>query len=166
MTSAMVSPLSPLWAARSIAVIGATERVGALGRLPISYLQRYGFGGRILPVHPSAGSVLGLPAHVTVAAARDATGPVDLALVMVAAPRVPAAIDDCAAAGVPVAVVMLLRLRRDRRGGRRLCRKRSSRRARAGGMRVVGPNCIGAVGFATGRWPSFSARCSRPTTYR
>jgi acetate---CoA ligase (ADP-forming) len=155
LTSAMVSPLSPLWAARSIAVIGATERVGALGRLPISYLQRYGFGGRILPVHPSAGSVLGLPAHVTVAAARDASGPVDLALVMVAASRVPAAIDDCAAAGVPVAVVMSSGFAEAGPEGVAL-QEEVVRRARAGGVRVVGPNCIGTVGFATGQVSSFS----------
>ena len=44
------SALSALWAASSIAVIGATERPGAMGRLPIDYLQRYGFAGFIAPV--------------------------------------------------------------------------------------------------------------------
>ena len=155
MTSAKVSPLSPLWAARSIAIIGATERVGALGRLPISYLQRYGFGGRILPVHPTAGKVLGLPAHATVAAARDASGPVDLALVLVAASRVPDAIDDCAAAGVPVAVVMSSGFAEAGAEGVAL-QDEVVRRGRAGGVRVVGPNCIGTVGFATGQVSSFS----------
>ena len=103
----MASPLSPLWDARSVAVIGATERAGALGRLPVSFLARYGYSGRVLPVNPTADTVLGLPAYPSVAAAREATGePVDLALVMVSAARVPDAIDDCAAAEVPVAVVM------------------------------------------------------------
>src|SRR5512134_1622703 len=103
----MASLLSPLWDARSVAVVGATERPGALGRLPVQFLQRYGYRGSILPVNPNAQTVLGLASYPSVAAARASTGePVDLALVMVAASRVPDAIDDCAAAGVPVAVVM------------------------------------------------------------
>ena len=38
--STMAHPLTPLWDARSVAVIGATERAGALGRLPVAFLQR------------------------------------------------------------------------------------------------------------------------------
>jgi acyl-CoA synthetase (NDP forming) len=152
----MVSPLSPLWDARAVAVVGATERPGALGGLPVSFLQRYGYGGRILPVNPSAGTVLGLAAHPSVAAAREATGePVDLALVMVAAARVPDAIDDCAAAGVPVAVVMSSGFAEAGAEGAAL-QDEAVRRARAGGVRLVGPNCIGTVGFATGQVSSFS----------
>ena len=152
----MVSPLSPLWDARSVAVVGATERTGALGGLPVAFLQRYGYGGRILPVNPSADTVHGLPAHPSVAAARQATGePVDLALVMVGAARVPDAIDDCAAAGVPVAVVMSSGFAEAGAEGAAL-QEEAVRRARAGGVRLVGPNCIGTVGFAAGQVSSFS----------
>ncbi|HEX6921037.1 MAG TPA: acetate--CoA ligase family protein [Actinomycetes bacterium] len=148
----MGSSLAPLWDARSIAVIGATERTGALGRLPVAYLQRYGYRGRILPINPSAESVLGLPAYPSL---RLAPGPVDLALVMVAAERVPDAIDDCAAAGVPVAVVMSSGFAEAGPEGKAL-QDEVVRRARAGGVRVVGPNCIGSVGFGTGQVASFS----------
>ena len=152
----MASPLLPLWAARSVAVIGATERAGALGRLPVAYLQRYGYRGRILPVNPRSETVLGVPAHPSVAAAREATGePVDLALVMVAAGRVPDSVDDCVAAGVPVAVVMSSGFAEAGPDGAAL-QAEVVRRAQAGGMRVVGPNCIGTVGFATGQVTSFS----------
>lgn len=152
----MASPLSPLWDARSVAVIGATERAGALGRLPVTFLQRYGYRGRILPVHPTAETVLGLPAYASVRAARDATGePVDLALVMVAAARVPDAIDDCAAAGVPVAVVMSSGFAESGEEGAAL-QDEAVRLARAGGVRLVGPNCIGTVGFETGQVTTFS----------
>ena len=74
---------------------------------------------------------------------------------MVAAPRVPAAIDDCAAAGVPVAVVMSSGFAETGAEGVAL-QDEVVRRARAGGVRVVGPNCIGTVGFATGQVSSFS----------
>ena len=152
----MVSPLSPLWDARSVAVIGATERPGALGRLPVAFLQRYGYGGRILPVNPTAETVLGLPAYPSVAAARATTGePVDLALVMVAAARVPDAVDDCAAARVPVAVVMSSGFAEAGDQGAAL-QAEVVRRGAAGGVRIVGPNCIGTVGFATGQVSTFS----------
>ena len=84
--------LSALWAARSIAVIGATERLGAMGRLPIDYLQRYGFGGFIAPVNPKGGTILGLTAFASIG---DVTEPIDLALIMVPAGSVAAAVRDC-----------------------------------------------------------------------
>src|SRR5512139_1001563 len=148
----MGSALSPLWDAEAIAVIGATERTGALGRLPVTYLQRYGYRGRILPINPSAETILDLPAYPSL---RVAPGPVDLALVMVAAERVPDAIDDCTAAGVPVAVVMSSGFAEAGPEGKAL-QDEVVRRARAGGVRVVGPNCIGSVGFGTGQVASFS----------
>jgi acyl-CoA synthetase (NDP forming) len=152
----MVSPLTPLWNARSVAVVGATERPGAIGRLPVAFLQRYGYTGRILPVNPNADTVLGLTTYSSVAAAREATGePVDLALVMVAAARVPEAVDDCAAAGVPVAVVMSSGFAEAGADGAAL-QDEVVRRAEAGGVRIVGPNCIGTVGFATGQVTTFS----------
>lgn len=152
----MAPSLRSLWAARSVAVVGATDRAGALGRLPVAYLQRFGYAGRILPVNPRADTVLGLPAFPSVAAARAATGePVELALLMVAAARVPDAIDDCAEAGVPVAVVMSSGFAEAGDEGAAL-QHEAVRQARAGGVRLVGPNCIGTVGFATGQVTSFS----------
>lgn len=144
--------LSALWNARSVAVIGATDRPGAIGRLPVAYLQRYGFPGRIHPVNPSAETVLGLRAYPSVTAIGE---PVDLALVLVAAARVPDAIDDCAAAGVPVAVVMSSGFAEAGDAGQSL-QDEVVRRARPGGVRVVGPNCIGTVGVANGQVTSFS----------
>ncbi|MGH3329469.1 MAG: CoA-binding protein, partial [Streptomycetales bacterium] len=154
--------LAPLWDARAIAVVGATERSGAIGRLPVEFLERYGYRGRILPVNPNATQVLGLPAYPSVSAARAAAPtPVDLALVLVAAHRVPAAIEDCVAAGVPVAIVMSSGFAETGPVGAAL-QAEVVASARAGGTRIVGPNCIGAVGFRTGQVacfsPLFSAR--------
>ncbi|MFI5844570.1 acetate--CoA ligase family protein [Catenuloplanes sp. NPDC051500] len=135
--------LSALWSASSVAVIGATERPGALGRKPVDYLIRYGYQGRILPVNPRSSQILGLPAYPSV---REAPGPVDLALIMVAADRVPAAVDDCVAAGVPVAIIASSGFAETGAEGAAL-QAEVVARARAGGLRLVGPNCIGAVGF-------------------
>jgi acyl-CoA synthetase (NDP forming) len=121
-----------------------------LGRLPVDYLVRYGYTGRILPVNPNAATIQGLTCYPSVAAA---PGPIDLALLLVAAARVPAAIDDCAAARVPVAIVGSSGFAE---AGEPELQSELVRRAQAGGVRVVGPNCIGAVGAANRQVVSFS----------
>ncbi|WHT22017.1 acetate--CoA ligase family protein [Crossiella sp. CA-258035] len=156
----MRNSLSALWSARSVAVVGASERPGALGGRPVQFLRRYGYQGRILPVHPKHTELFGLPAHPTVAAC---PGPVDLAMILVAADRVPAAIEDCLAAGVQAAIVCSS-------GFAETCAEGARRQealvaqAKAGGLRILGPNCIGSVGVATGQVTSFSPLFEAPTT--
>ncbi|MEU3064558.1 acetate--CoA ligase family protein [Streptomyces subrutilus] len=138
-----MSAISALWNAESIAVVGATERPGALGRKPLDFLLRHGYKGRILPVNPKGGEILGVPAYTSL---REIPGPVDLALIMVSAERVAAAVDDCAAAGVPLAIVASSGFAETGAEGAALQADLVAR-ARAGGVRLIGPNCIGAVSF-------------------
>lgn len=147
-----MSALSALWEARSIAVIGASERHGALGRKPVDYLLRYGYEGKILPVNPRSPQILGLPAYPSV---REAPQGVDLALIMVAAERVPQAVDDCVAAGVPLAIIASSGFAETGEEGAAL-QAEVVARARAGGLRLIGPNCIGAVSFNTRVLATFS----------
>ncbi|MGK4580710.1 acetate--CoA ligase family protein [Kitasatospora sp. HPMI-4] len=147
-----MSAISQLWEADSIAVIGATERAGALGRKPMDYLLRYGYKGRILPINPKAGEVLGVPAYPSL---KDAPGPVDLALIMVSADRVAGAVDDCVAAGVPLAVIASSGFAETGPEGASL-QARIVERARAGGLRLIGPNCIGAVSYNSRVLATFS----------
>jgi acetate---CoA ligase (ADP-forming) len=127
-----------------------------LGRLPVDYLLRYGYAGRTVPVNPNAATIQGLTCYPSVAAA---PGPIDLALLLVAAARVPAAIDDCAVARVPVAIVGSSGFAE---AGEPELQRELVRRAKAGGVRVVGPNCIGAVGAAHRQVVSFSPLFSAP----
>ena len=149
------SPLAALWAARNVAVIGASDRRGSLGRLPVEFLQRYRYAGRILPVRPDGEPVAGLRSYPSLRECRREHGPVDLAMVMVAAPRVLAAVQDCAEAGVPVAVICTSGFAETGVEGAAL-QDEVVRAAREGGVRLVGPNCIGSVGVATGQVSSFS----------
>ena len=149
------SPLAALWAARSVAVVGASDKPGALGRLPVEFLQRYGYAGRILPVRPDGAPVAGLPSYRSLRECIEQHGAVDLAMVMVAAPRVLAAVRDCAEAGVPVAVICTSGFAETGEQGAAL-QAEVVRAAREGGVRLVGPNCIGSVGVATGQVSSFS----------
>lgn len=148
----MSNPLRALWSARSVAIVGASARPGSLGRLPVEYLRRHGYGGAVYPVRPDGGEVLGLPAYPSVQAC---PGPVELAMLLVSADKVPGAIDDCVTAGVPVAIVCSSGFAEIGEAGARL-QDEVVAKARAGGVRLVGPNCIGAVGVETGMVASFS----------
>lgn len=159
-TTGAAAQLRALWSARSVAVVGASARAGSMGRLPVEFLLRYGYPGRILPVNPGASAVLGLPCYPTVSAA---PGPVDLALVLVGADRVPAAVDDCIAAGVQVAIIGASGFAETGPAGAARQAELVAR-ARAGGLRLVGPNCIGAVGVGSGQVASFSPLFGAPTT--
>ncbi|MGO1056033.1 acetate--CoA ligase family protein [Crossiella sp. CA198] len=152
--------LAALWSARSVAVIGASERPGALGGRPVEFLLRYGYQGRVLPVHPTNETVFGLPAYPKVAAC---PGPVDLAMIMVAADRVPAAIEDCVAAGVRAAIVCSSGFAETGAEGARR-QETLVAQAKAGGLRILGPNCIGSVGVASGQVTSFSPLFEAPST--
>ncbi|MGW0522048.1 acetate--CoA ligase family protein [Crossiella sp. NPDC003009] len=156
----MAGPLSALWSARSVAVVGASERPGALGGRPVQFLRRYGYQGRILPVHPQHAELFGLPAYPTVAAC---PGPVNLAMILVAADRVPAAIEDCLTAGVQAAIVCSSGFAETGAEGVRR-QEALVAQAKAGGLRILGPNCIGSVGVATGQVTSFSPLFEAPTT--
>jgi acyl-CoA synthetase (NDP forming) len=157
------SPLASLWAARSIAVVGATERVGAMGRLPMVYLTKYGYDGRILPVNPKGGEVLGIPAHASIGDAVAAAGSVDLALIMVPAAAVEGAVRECADAGVGVCVVMSSGFGEVGEEGRQR-QERLVGIARSAHMRLVGPNCIGSVGGADRVFATFSPVFSADST--
>ncbi|AXH98063.1 acetate--CoA ligase family protein [Ornithinimicrobium avium] len=146
--------LRPLWDARGVAVVGASDRPGAVGRLPVQFLQRYGYAGGIYPVRPDGAPVCGLTSYPSVAEA-SRQGPVDLAMIMVAADKVTAAVRDCAAAGVPVVVVCSSGFAETGEGGA-LLQDELVTVAGELGVRVLGPNCIGTVGTATGQVSSFS----------
>ncbi len=148
----MPEGLSALWAARSVAVVGASDRPGALGRLPVDFLQRHGFTGEIYPVRPDGTPVAGLASYASVA---GCPGPVDLAMLMVSADRVAAAVDDCATAGVGVAIVCASGFAETGPVGAAL-QAEITAKARAAGVRLVGPNCIGSVGVGVLQVTSFS----------
>jgi acyl-CoA synthetase (NDP forming) len=123
-----------------------------MGRLPVEFLLRHGFGGRVYPVRRDGATVLGLASYPSVSACPE---PVDLAMIMVAADRVVAAVEDCAAAAVPVAIVAASGFAETGAAGAGL-QRRLLDAARAGGVRLLGPNCIGTVGVANRQVTSFS----------
>jgi len=96
-------PLAALFSPRSVAVIGASDRPGSVGRGVLWNLISHPFGGTVYPVNPRHTNVLGIRAHATVA---EVPEPVDLAVIATPAATVPALIEECAAAGVKGVIVL------------------------------------------------------------
>jgi acyl-CoA synthetase (NDP forming) len=143
----MPAPLSQtLFHPRSIALVGASADQTKTNSRAQRLLTRAGYAGRILPINPARTEIGGLPAYPTV---REAPGPVDHALIMVPAAAVPAAIEDCVAAGVGVATIYSAGFAEVGEEGRRL-QERITAIAREGNLRIVGPNCLGLLNVTDG----------------
>lgn len=147
---ARVDLLTALTAPRAIAVIGASGDPGKLSGRPVAGLLEAGYEGRIVCVNPARDEVQGLPSHPSLAAAG---GPVDLAVLTVPAPRVLDALEECAAAGVALAVVFASGFAE---AGDAEAQERMTALAGRTGMRILGPNCIGAMALRNGVVASFS----------
>ena len=139
-------------APRSIALIGASENPNKIGGRPLAYLSRFGFQGAIYPINPTRQEVQGVRCFSGLAAL-PATP--DVAIVAVAGDRAVEAVDECGAAGVKLAIVMSSGFGEADAEGKRK-EAAMAARARANGMRVVGPNSQGLANFGTGAVASFS----------
>ena len=139
-------------APRSIAVIGASENGHKIGGRPIAYLGRFGFRGAVYPINPTRAEVQGLRCYPDLAALPDVP---DVAIVAVAGEQAIAAVDACGEAGVAVCIVMSSGFGETDPEGR--AREQAMvARARARGMRIVGPNSQGLANFGNGAVPNFS----------
>lgn len=131
---------------RAIALIGASADVAKLNARPQRLLQRFGYAGRVIPINPARAEVLGERAWPDL---DSAPGPIDHAFVMVPAAAVPDAIAQCARAGVRVATLFSAGFAE--LGAEGLARQRALvDTARAGGLRLLGPNCMGVVNVTDG----------------
>jgi acetyltransferase len=143
---------------RAVAVIGASEAPGSVGRTLLRNLTASSFGGTVFPVNPKRDTVLGLRAYARVT---DVPGDVDLAVVATPAASVPAVIGQCADRGVPAAIVISAGFRETGAGGAEL-EHRVLAEARRGRMRLIGPNCLGVMSPPSGLNATFAAGMARP----
>jgi acyl-CoA synthetase (NDP forming) len=126
---------------RSVALVGASPDLKKNNSRPQRFLKRFGYSGRVLPINPSRSEVLGEVAYPDL---RSAPGPIDHAFIMVPAAAVPGVIEQCCELGVPVATLFTAGFAE--LGEEGLARQRDMvERARAAGMRILGPNCMGLI---------------------
>lgn len=140
------APFSPLFSPRAVAVIGASETPGSVGRDVVENLQRKGFAGAILPVNPKYRTLLGLPCYGHVF---DLPSGVDLAAIALPARAVPEAVRAVGAAGIPFAVIFASGFSEVGDEGARLQREAVAI-ARRAGVRLIGPNCQGLMNIENG----------------
>ena len=148
--------LTAIFQPSSVALIGATERPGSVGRSIMQNLLE--FPGKLYPVNPTRSSVLGRDAYPNVSAIADA---VDLAVIATPAITVPAVVRECAKAGVRGAVIVSAGFRECGRGGAALEQKVIAE-ARAGDVRIIGPNCMGFAAPAARLNATFFTGSVRP----
>ena len=131
---------------RSVAVIGASPREGALSGRFVSELLRHGYRGRVAPVNPRYGDVFGLPCYPDIARAA-ADGPIDEAVIALPGVKVLGVLEACHGAGVAAALIFSSGFSEIGAEGRQE-EGRIRDFARRSGMRLVGPNCAGYINVA------------------
>ena len=141
LVSARRTPLDAVFEPETIAVIGASEEAGSVGRTLLWNLISSPFGGTVFPVNPSRKSVLGIQAFDAVG---DVPADVDLALIATPAPTVPGIVQECAATGVQGIVIISAGFREIGEQGAALEREIQEIAAKHD-IRIVGPNCLGVM---------------------
>ena len=153
-------PLDVFFAPRSVALIGASESEGSVGRSLLVNLTSNAFGGKVFPINPRRSSVLGLPAYANIGAVAEE---VDLAVIATPARSVPGIVGECAEAGVRGAIVISAGFRENGAAGVAL-EHELFEAARRGNMRIIGPNCLGVMSPATGLNATFAGAMAQPGT--
>jgi acyl-CoA synthetase (NDP forming) len=138
---------------RSVAIIGASENPNKVGGRPVHYLDKFGFKGRIFPINPSRPEVQGHTCYKSLADLPEAP---EMVIVAVAGDNAIGAVEDCAAHGVKVAVVMASGFGEVDAVEGKAKERRMVEVAHKAGMRIVGPNSQGLANFGTGAIASFS----------
>ena len=151
-------PLDAIFAPKTVAVIGATEKEGSVGRTILWNLISSPFGGTVYPVNPKRPSILGIKAYPSIA---DVPEAVDLAIVVTPAAAVPQVISECADVGVKGAIIISAGFKEIGEPGLELERQ-ILEQARRGKMRIIGPNCLGVMSPITGLNATFASGIARP----
>jgi acyl-CoA synthetase (NDP forming) len=152
--SADVVSLRHVFQPASVAVVGASRRMGTAGRAILHNIVTAGYQGRVYAVNPHAAHMEAVPCVPSVAALPE---PVDLAVVAVPPALVCAVADKCGRRGIKALVVITVGL--DPPQGADLlaiCRRY--------GMRLVGPGCFGIGVPSTGLDATFATRHPAPGT--
>lgn len=140
---------------RAVAVVGASPDAAKLAGRPLRYFRRYGFAGALYAVNPKYSDIDGVPC---VASVDDLPEGIDLALLLVPAPAVPAAVEACGRRGIPYAISIASGFAE---AGDHALQAELARLCRTRGVRLVGPNCVGLLNPRRGVTATFSTELRR-----
>ncbi|MBO9514640.1 MAG: acetate--CoA ligase family protein [Variovorax sp.] len=144
--------LDAFFKATAVAVIGASDDVTKIGGRPIQLLRKYGWAGAIYPINPKGGTIQDLPAYASIL---DTPTAPELAIVAVPAQATLQAVRDCGSRGVRGVIVLSTGFAEAGPEGAAL-QAELVQAARHHGMRLLGPNCLGAVNVTDRLVGSFS----------
>jgi len=142
----------------AVAVVGASEREGSVGRSVLENIIRGGYSGTVLPINPKRNRILGLEAFPSLIAA-DVS--IDLAVIIVPLKFAPGIIEECGRCGVGGVIIISGGGRETGAEGAALEHKILAA-AKAAGVRIVGPNCVGVISSAAGLNASFIHEMPNP----
>jgi acetyltransferase len=151
-------PLSAIFSPRAVAVIGATDRPGSVGRTLLWNLISNPFGGTVFPVNPKRRNVLGIRAYASI---RDVPEQVDLVVIATPAPTVPGLIQECIEAGVKGAIVLSAGFKEVGEAGIAL-EQEILDQLRHSNLRLIGPNCLGVMNPVSGLNATFASTMAQP----
>src|SRR6516165_4863109 len=151
-------PLDVFFSPKTVAVIGANENLGSVGRTLLWNLVTSPFGGTVYPVNPKRPSVLGVKAYPSVA---EIPEPVDLAVIITPPPSIPGLIRECGENGVQGAIVISAGFKEVGPEGAELERQLLVEAQKAN-IRIIGPNCLGVMSPLSGMNATFATTVARP----
>ncbi len=130
---------------KSIAIIGASRQQGSVGHSLLANIIDSRFQGVVYPVNPKAQAILGIKCYPRVL---DIPDEVDLAVVIVPAPRVPQVLEECGVKGIKGAITISAGFKEI--GGHGIERERRVKEIiHKYDIALVGPNCLGVVNTAS-----------------
>ncbi|MEJ2007258.1 MAG: bifunctional acetate--CoA ligase family protein/GNAT family N-acetyltransferase [Acidobacteriota bacterium] len=145
-------PLDVFFSPESVAVIGATEAAGSVGRTLLWNLISSPFGGTVYPVNPKRSQVLGIKAYPKIGALPE---PVDLAVIITPAHTVPGIVGECVDAGVKGVIVISAGFKECGAAGVQM-EQEIMAQLRRGQTRLIGPNCLGVMSPLSGLNATFA----------
>jgi len=150
--------LDSFFAPSTVAVVGATDREGTVGRTVVANLANGKFPGKVYAVNPKRTEVLGVRCFPSIAALPEK---IDLAVVVTPAPTVPGVIRECIASGTRSAIVISAGFKE--RGAEGVALERQiQEEIRHSNLRVVGPNCLGMMNPHLGLNATFAQDIAKP----
>jgi acetyltransferase len=135
------SQLDSIFMPKNVAVIGATEKEGSVGKTVFLNLINSSFGGKVYPVNPKRDTVLGIKAYSSVKLIPEK---VDLAVVVIPAQGVLEVIQECVEMKIPSAIIISAGFKELGKEGEER-EKKILAAAKKGKMRIIGPNCLGVM---------------------
>ena len=133
--------LKSLISPSSVAVLGASNRVGSVGNAVITNILSGGFSGRVFPINPSSDTILGMRCYSSIL---DIEHHIDLAIIITPSEIVPHVMEECGKKGVKTTIIISAGFKEIGEQGKVL-EESIKRIAKNYGMQIVGPNCIGII---------------------